>query len=228
MSAIHAKLAKILGEIGPINKDSQNREQGFAFRSIEQITAAARPLFAREGISTAPRMISHEHSEVTAKSGAKGFRAIVEVAYTFTAAEDDSSIELSMLGEAVDYGDKSTSKAVQMAYKYALTQALLIGSGEADPDSQSVDVGHVEAPRGRRRGKPEEPAETSIPADVQAFAREAARQFTDWTDQEKADAFKHHTTELLGAKPTTIPEVQRVIEAMADSYYKQYPDKAPF
>lgn len=152
MSDIHSKLAKIAGEIGPINKDERNREQGFNFRSIEQITAAARPLFAAEGISVAPQVIKLEHSEVTAKSGARGFRAIVHMAYIFTAGSDGSFVETSMVGEAVDYGDKSTSKAVQMAYKYALTQVLQVGSGD-DPDAQSVDVGQVDKPKGK--GKPQ-------------------------------------------------------------------------
>lgn len=140
MSAIHQKLAQIAGEIGPINKDERNKEQGFNFRSIEAITEKARALFAKAGISVAPKLISAEHSEVTSQKGNRGFRCIAVMGYTFTAAEDDSSIEVSMAGEAIDYGDKATSKAVQMAFKYALTQALLIGSGEADPDAHTPDA----------------------------------------------------------------------------------------
>jgi ERF superfamily protein len=155
MSDIHSKLAKVAGEIGSINKTERNKEQGFNFRSIEQITGAVRPLFAAEGISVAPRVITSEHSEVISKSGTKGFRAIVHMAYTFTAGSDGSSVETSMLGEAVDYGDKSTSKAVQMAYKYALTQVLQVGSGD-DPDAHSVDVGHVGEAKGRQRSGPQQ------------------------------------------------------------------------
>lgn len=140
MSDIHTKLAKIAGEIGPINKDAKNKEQNFMFRSIESITERVRPLFAEAGISIAPKVISFEYSDVTSSKGTRGFRCVAHVGYTFTAAEDGSSIELSMVGEAIDYGDKSTSKAVQMAFKYALTQALLIGSGEADPDSHTPEA----------------------------------------------------------------------------------------
>jgi hypothetical protein len=161
MSDIHTKLAKIAGEIGSINKTERNKEQGFNFRSIEQITEKARPLLAKEGVSTAPRMISLEHSEVTAKSGARGYRAVVVMEYTFTAGSDDSSVTTSMPGEAVDYGDKSTSKAVQMAYKYALTQVLQVGSGD-DPDAHSVDVGHYgPEPKPRTRSGP--PRRTPTP-----------------------------------------------------------------
>jgi hypothetical protein len=139
MTDVHSKLGLIAAEIGPINKDEKNREQGYSFRSIETIVEKARPLFARERISTAPNLVSLEHGEVVSKGGAKGWRAIVVMSYTFTAASDGSSMVVSMPGEAIDYGDKSTSKACQMAYKYALIQALQIGSGEADPDSHTPE-----------------------------------------------------------------------------------------
>ncbi len=162
---IHAKLAKVAGAIGPINKDSVNKEQHFNFRSIEQITAAVRPLFAVEGVSVAPKMLSIEHAEVVAKSGARGWRALVVMQYTFTAGSDGSSVETSVPGEAVDYGDKSTSKAVQMAYKYALTQVLQVGSGEADPDGQPVEIGEIGRGRQERQqqARPQPPPEPEPP-----------------------------------------------------------------
>lgn len=187
MSDIHSKLAKIAGEIGPINKDERNREQGFNFRSIEQITAAARPLFAAEGVSVAPQVIKLEHSEVTAKSGARGFRAIVHMAYIFTAGSDGSFLETSMVGEAVDYGDKSTSKAVQMAYKYALTQVLQVGSGD-DPDAHSVDVGQVDTkPKGKGKPqaseKPVEAPQTSVTSENGA----EVKRLKNWLLKEAGD-----------------------------------------
>lgn len=187
MSDIHTKLAKIAGEIGPINKDERNKEQGFNFRSIEQITAAARPLFAAEGISVAPQVIKLEHSEVTAKSGARGFRAVVHMAYIFTAGSDGSFLETSMVGEAVDYGDKSTSKAVQMAYKYALTQVLQVGSGD-DPDAHSVDVGQVDSkPKGK--GKPqatEKPSEAPT-SPVSSESGAEVKRLKNWLLKEAGD-----------------------------------------
>ena len=150
---IHLKLAAIMEKIGPLEKTEKNREQNFFFRSIEAITAQARPLVAAAGISVAPKLLSIQTDPVESAKGTKGFRAKVVMEYTLTAGSDGSSIVISMPGEAVDYGDKSTSKACQMAYKYALTQALLIGSGEADPDSQTVDVGGSGSSSGRSRGR---------------------------------------------------------------------------
>lgn len=165
MADIHTKLAKVAGEIGSINKSERNEQQGFNFRSIEQITGAIRPLFAKEGISVSPIVVSFDSTEVTSAKGSKGFRSIVHMAYTFTAGSDGTSVETSMVGEAVDYGDKSISKAVQMAYKYALTQVLQVGSGD-DPDAHSVDVGHMGEDRPRPRSgmkrTPSTPAERAV------------------------------------------------------------------
>lgn len=146
MSDIHTKLAAVAGAIGPINKDEYNKDQGFAYRSIEQITERVRPLLAGQGVSVAPKMLTLDHAEVVSKHGTRGWRTVVVMQYTFGAGTDDSTVEVSMPGEAVDYGDKSTSKAVQMAYKYALIQALQIGSG-GDPDGQTVEVADVVRPQ---------------------------------------------------------------------------------
>jgi len=152
-SDIHRKLASVMEKIGSLDKTERNKEQGFNFRSIEAITAHARPLLAKAGISNAPKLLDIESTPVESARGSKGYRTTVVMEYTFTAGSDGSSIVVSMPGEAVDYGDKSTSKAAQMAFKYALTQALLIGSGEADPDTQSPDVGRSESSRDSSRGR---------------------------------------------------------------------------
>ena len=136
---IYAALAAAAGEIGAIPKDKRNTAQGFDYRSIESIVAAAKTVFEKYGISVVPNgheVISSE--EVTSGTGSRGFRVVVS-AHWRIGQIDGSYIEASMLGESIDYGDKATSKAVQMAYKYLLTQTLGIGS--EDPDGESPDAG---------------------------------------------------------------------------------------
>ncbi len=137
-TGIYGALAEAAGAMKAIAKDQENTQQHFRFRSIETIVAHAKPILADLEISVTPAgfvVISQE--EVKAASGTKGFRVVVnghwKVAHT-----DGSYIEAGMLGEAVDYGDKATSKAVQMAYKYMLTQMLGIGSEDADSSSPEM------------------------------------------------------------------------------------------
>ncbi len=136
---IYAALAAAAGEIGAIPKDKQNTAQNFAYRSIESIVAAAKTVFEKYGISVVPsghEVISSE--QVESSHGSRGYRVVVSGRWR-VGQIDGSYIDASMLGESIDYGDKATSKAVQMAYKYLLTQMLGIGS--EDPDGESPDAG---------------------------------------------------------------------------------------
>lgn len=142
-----AALAAVQAELQPINKDEQNKEQGFAFRSIDAITAAVRPLFGKHGIVILPHVEDVTYEAVTSRSGkASGYRAIATVTYRIRHDSGDRD-DARMIGEAIDYGDKSTSKAVQMAFKYLLTELLQVGSGDNDPDGQTVDdIAHPDSP----------------------------------------------------------------------------------
>lgn len=156
VAGIYQRLAIAAGRIGPIGKDEQNREQGFSFRSIEAITGRARGVFADLGIGIVPRKIVSISSDVVeSRRGTRGYRTVVVVQYSIGCEIDPPAgtgeyprrdeIIVEMAGEAVDFGDKSTSKATQMAYKYALTEALVIGS-EADADGESHELAAPRAP----------------------------------------------------------------------------------
>lgn len=142
---LHSALAGAAGAMKAIAKDQTNQQQQFKFRSIEAIVAAAKPLLAERGLAIVPAgftLISTE--QVQSSGGTRGYRSVVSGRWVIT-HEDGESISAEMLGEAVDYGDKSVSKAVQMAYKYLLTQ--LLGIGSDDPDGQSVEIAAAPAPR---------------------------------------------------------------------------------
>lgn len=136
------RLSEAAADIGPIGKDEKNKQQGFDYRSIEQITAKARKVFADKGIGIVPsKVVSLEVTPVTSSKGSVGYRTQVVMEYTLGCEVDDGKreeITLAMAGEAIDYGDKATSKAVQMAFKYALTEALIIGA-EADNDGHAPE-----------------------------------------------------------------------------------------
>ena len=133
---IYSALAAAAGEMKSIAKDQTNEGQGFKFRSIETIVGHAKPILAAHEISIVPTSSVSRHESV---ANGKAWRAIVEMTWQISHS-DGSFVIAAQSGEAVDYGDKSTSKASQMAYKYMLTQTLGIGSEDAD--SSSPDVTH--------------------------------------------------------------------------------------
>jgi hypothetical protein len=63
-------------------------------------------------------------------------RVIVE--YIFI-AQDGSTISCTTAGEAMDQGDKATAKAMSVAFRIALLQALALPTSEPDPDASSYE-----------------------------------------------------------------------------------------
>ena len=136
---IFKKLAAVMADVKPVAKSGYNPSQRFNFRTVDDTVAHVQTAMVKHGVVMVPEILSVEHqTETTAKGG---FVTIchVQVGYTFF-AEDGSSICMTMQGEGRDHGDKATSKALSMALKYALFQVFLIPTGEADPDSEIVEI----------------------------------------------------------------------------------------
>lgn len=157
---IHERLATAAGRMPAIGKDKTNKAQQFAYRSIEAIVREARPLFYDLGIAVTPEVLNWSSEEVESKAGAKGYRVVVEMRYKLSCVGEESmdlfdrELVGSMMGEAIDYGDKATSKAGQMAWKYYLTDVLLVASGEEDADGES--------PKPAKPAKPAKPKKNPV------------------------------------------------------------------
>lgn len=190
-TGVFQALAAVAAELGGIDKSERNTEQNFNFRSIDAIAGAVRPLFGKHGLSVVPHIESVEYSDVESRRGTKGYRCVAWVNYTICHA-DGSSVEVRMVGEAVDFGDKSTSKAIQMAYKYMLTELCMVGAGDRDPDSQTVE----------EMGRPAQLTETEIAE--KATNRLKADILGLVGDRDRAVALWHTVAGLFGYDPDGI------------------------
>ena len=130
-------LAEAAGKMSAIEKDQENTGQGFMFRSIDQIIGHAKPILSELGITIIPSATVVAYEEVTSSNDNRGWRCTCTITYLI-GHKSGGSLFAEMVGEAIDYGDKSTTKAAQMAYKYLLTQ--LLGIGSEDPDAESPEV----------------------------------------------------------------------------------------
>lgn len=215
---IHAALSEAAGRIGALPKTEQNKEQHFAFRSIDSILAHAKPVFSELGISVTPSVVDKAYEQVQSSRGTRGWRCTVTMQYVFALGSDGSSITTSMVGEAVDYGDKSSTKAAQMAFKYALTQVLSIGATDADPDGESPEA--------------VVPPDPQVPqVDLTDLIRTKVAMFSKWTEEERKDVWIAHAKKVLDGKPTSPAEVEQVVESMSEQYYEEHPPaegEAPF
>lgn len=147
---IYEALAAVMGEVGYVQKTQPERGSRlkFSYAGEADFIAAIRPHFLEQGIVVHPVNVTEMDLEpYTTKNGSVMNRTLVKVTYRFTHTPSETAIDVQVTGEGADTADKSASKAMTIAYKYALRQTLLIETGD-DPDK---DQDH--APRASRNGR---------------------------------------------------------------------------
>lgn len=134
--SIEDRLALVAAEVGSVPKEDVNTDQGFKFRGMERILAAASPALAKYGIVPTPRVVSIVHGNMERGSNRNLWEHyIVEVEYDFRC--HDGCLTAKVYAEGLDNADKGISKAMTVAFKTALLQVLHIADPEGiDPDSQ--------------------------------------------------------------------------------------------
>lgn len=136
---IYRSIAGVIADVGAVGKDKENKQQGFKFRSIDDVYNALHPALAKNKVVIVPNILSREVNELQTARGTVMHHVICTIKFTFF-AEDGSSIESTLVGEALDTGDKATNKAMAIAYKYACFQVFCIPTSDmADPDAESVN-----------------------------------------------------------------------------------------
>lgn len=135
---IGSAMAQIMSDVKAIGKDSDNRAQGFKFRGIDAVMNNLHPIFAKHGVVIMPEVLTNETSERTTSKGTSMIHRTMTIKYSFC-ADDGSSISCTVIGEAMDTGDKTGAKCMAIALKYALSQTLLLPYDEIDPDAESHD-----------------------------------------------------------------------------------------
>ena len=133
-SLIASKMAAVLADTQPVEKNGVNQQQGFKFRSIDDTVASVRKALIKHNVAIVPEVVNVEKSTYQTKSGAVMNVSDVLVNYSFI-AEDGSAVVATMAGQASDSGDKAVSKALSMAFKYLCFQTFLCGT-DGDPDAE--------------------------------------------------------------------------------------------
>lgn len=127
--------------VGAIGKEGQYIDRSgkkvYDFRGIDDVVNAVSPIFAELGIlGPLPVTSTPETRDIVTSGGSKMREVTVTVTYRFKGPIDFEDVQVP--GEAMDSGDKATPKAMSVALRTALLQALLIPTKELapEPDSQ--------------------------------------------------------------------------------------------
>lgn len=136
-------ITNVMRQVLAVSKGDRNTQQNFNFRGIDSVLNAVGPALRNAGIVTVPTVTSKDIQVLESKTSngqVKRVRfAVIDVDYTFYGPRGDS-ITASVVGEAMDYGDKVVSKAMSVAYRTALIQTLSLPTQEADPDAYTYDI----------------------------------------------------------------------------------------
>lgn len=139
IAAITASLSKV--GIAKGRKTQQGGGASFAFRGIDDVLNALSPLLAEHKLCIFPRITDRATVERQTKSGGALFYTTVSAAFDFVSAVDGSKHTAETIGEAMDSGDKSTNKAMSIAYKYAVFLTFCVPiEGTPDADSEVHEV----------------------------------------------------------------------------------------
>lgn len=135
-------LNDVAAQVGAVGKSGRNTQQGYSFRGVDAVVNAAFPALRKHGVLITPNLRSHHYSTVeVGKNRTPMAHVVVEVEYTFHGPAGDT-IVCSAPGEAMDSGDKATPKAMSVAYRTALLQALTLPTDEPDPDEDTYERSH--------------------------------------------------------------------------------------
>lgn len=131
-------LSAVMEGVRAVHKDDRNDSQGFNFRGIDAVVNAVGPELRRQGVVVLPRLLSSTAGSFQTRSGTTMHTVAVEVEFTFVGPAGDT-LSGSAPGEAADAGDKATPKAMSVAFRTFLLQALCIPTDEPDPDASSFE-----------------------------------------------------------------------------------------
>lgn len=162
-------LSAVMADVRAVAKKERNTSQGggFYFRGIDAVVNAVGPALRTHGVVVTPHLDHIDRREGrTSKGGTLNYVAVI-VTYTFTGPAGDT-MTATVPGEAFDSGDKATAKAMSVAFRTCLLQALTLPTDEADPDADVYDATVQTA--ATTAGAGQAAAASAAPSQAQEFA----------------------------------------------------------
>lgn len=136
---IQQALAAVMNDVQAVRKADRNASQGFNFRGIDAVVNAVGPALRTHGVIVMPEVQSYDYDTVEiGKNRTQMGHVRLSVTYRFHGPAGDF-LEAHVVGEAMDSGDKATAKAMSVAFRTALLQALALPTDEPDPDASSYE-----------------------------------------------------------------------------------------
>lgn len=203
-----AALAAVMEEVRGVGKDGYHDAPGakFKFRGIDAVVNAVGPALRKHHVVVSPQLVSVDRRDVQTSGGKASRETTVVVRYVWT-GPDGSTLDTVVPGEAMDNGDKGTAKAMSVAYRIALLQALCLPTDDADPDASTYERAAHEPPAAPTNAELVAQARSRVAAactengwdrDVVAalYSEKAGHEITVATDPAKVSKFRDYLYSL--------------------------------
>ena len=197
--SVHEAMAKVTKEVSSIAK-KESQGVNYKFRGIDDVMNALHKPLADNDLFLSTRVLDDWQLNMIPGTNNRTqsqalFRVCVDVIH-----KDGSTVSLGPgLAQSHDYGDKAVYQASQNAIKYLLLNAFSIPTGDVDMDSIQADP---------------VPAQPD-PAD---WLKDNVESFTDWSEEQRRDAYKEVMAEKGFATPLSLPDAKKVFAAMGELY----------
>ena len=161
---IYAAICAVMEDVGAVTKSKRNTQgAGFMYRGIDDVMNALNPAMAKHKIFTVPEILEQVREDRLSKAGGNLTYSFCKIKYTFY-AEDGSNVSATVIGEAMDSGDKATNKSMSIAFKYACFQVFCIPTEEMfDPDAEVHNLASKDAKS--KNNKPTQAPKSQAPSE---------------------------------------------------------------
>lgn len=132
--------SRVMADATSLSKDQRNAQQGFNFRGIDDVMNLVGPILRTHGVAVIPTDVSTQQRDLTTKNGTVMHEVTCVVEYTIVGPAGDTFVGYSA-GESADAGDKATPKAMSVAFRVFLLQALCLPTDSPDPDQTTFERG---------------------------------------------------------------------------------------
>jgi hypothetical protein len=209
---VYEALAAVMTDVRAVGKEQRNTDQNYRFRGIDDVVNAVGPALRTHGVILLPELLDVSYRDVRTTRDKPAREVTVRVRYTFIGPAGDSSLPVVVPGESMDSGDKGTAKAMSVAMRIALLQALCLPTDEPDPDASTYERAYPTRP------EPPAAAQQSEPADEARNDLLDACRTNNWDPRQVAAAFHAATKADLRTEPNadTIRNFRRDLEAAPD------------
>ncbi len=220
---IYAAIAGVIADCGYVGKDKVNKQQGFKYRSVDDVFNALHPALAKNKVIIIPTVLERKCEEVgKTKNGTAIIKVVCKVKYDIC-AEDGSHVSSIIYGEGMDMGDKATNKAMAIAYKYLCFQVFCIPTEEmSDPDTESLEE-EIEKEKlvGKRKAEGEKvQTESNVDPKISQVMVKTIRSEQDRTGVTDSQILSMHAVKAKKIEDMTVSEYKSVMNR-----FQKTPDK---